>query len=446
MSIAVKEREFITNFLDGDFDNFSDLSAIGALNKRGAGKIVEFPFPNKKDEEWRFTDLRSISRNHFVPPAKAGAANAGDLSEHYLPEATNSRLVFVNGEFDAERSSTSDIPENVIVGTIAEHSDSEILKEHLGTYNPYYDRDDDVFSALNDANFRNGAFIYVPKETKVEAPIHILSIFTDAEKPFYATPRVLFVGEAFSKSTIVEEHIALTENEYLNIPVNEFKLFEGAHVHHARIQRDSKKATHISRPIAHLEKHAEYHSYTICLGAKLFRNDPRVVQNDEEVDFTIDGLVLIDGDQIADTHSAIDHRFCHANSHQLHKVVVNDKAHSIFNGKIFVRKDAQKIDSFQENRNLLLSDDGTVHTKPQLEIFADDVLCSHGATIGQLSEEEVFYLHSRGLTKKKARELLVYAFTLESIANMEVESVHKLLLDEVIKFTSRDEKLAEVDQ
>lgn len=445
MSVAVKEKETILDFLDGNFETVSNVSAIAGLNEKGAGNISEFPFPTKKDEDWRFTDLKSISRSHFVPVSEAGAVSPGDISEYYLPEATNSRLVFVNGEFDADLSSTSDIPENVVVGTLAENGDSEIIEKHLGAYTTY-DDDQDVFSALNDANFKDGAFIYVPKETKVEAPIHILNVFTDAEKAFYATPRVLFVGEAYSKSTIVEEHVALVQNEYLNVTVNEFKLFEGAHVHHARIQRDSKKANHISRPIAHLDKYAEYHSYTICLGAKLFRNDPRVVQNDEEVDFTIDGLVLIDGEQIADTHSAIDHRHWHAKSHQLHKVVVNDKAHSIFNGKIFVREDSQKIDSFQENRNLLLSVDGTVHTKPQLEIFSDDVLCSHGATIGHLNEDEVFYLHSRGLTKKKARELLVYAFTLESIENMEVESVHKLLLDEVVKFTSRDEEFVSVGE
>ena len=433
MSTAVQEKETILNFLDGDFSSISDVDVIAGLNQKGAENISEFPFPTKKDEDWRFTDLRSISRNHFVPVAEAGADPAGDISNHYLPEAQESRLVFVNGEFDAERSSLDSIPDNVTVGTLVEHGDSEVVKEHLGKYTTY-DEDQDVFNALNDANFKNGVFIHVPKETKVEAPIHILNIFTDAEKPFYATPRVLFV----------EEHIGLAENEYLNIPVAEFKMKEGSNIHHARIQRDSKKANHISRPIAHLDKYAEYHSYTICLGAKLFRNDPRVVQNDEEVNFTIDGLVLIDGEQIADTHSAIDHRHWHAQSHQLHKVVVNDKAHSIFNGKIFVREDSQKIDSFQENRNLLLSADGTVHTKPQLEIFSDDVLCSHGATIGHLNEDEVFYLHSRGLTKKKARELLVYAFTLESIENMEVESVHKLLLDEVIKFTSRDEEFVAV--
>jgi len=213
------------------------------------------------------------------------------------------------------------------------------------------------------------------------------------------------------------------------------KVMQGAHIHHVRIQRDSRDAVHVARPIAYVDKNSEYHSYTITLGGKLTRNEPRVVQENEEVDFTLDGLVLIDGDQIADTHSVMDHRFSHAESHQLHKVVVNGNAHSIFNGKIFVRRDAQKIDSFQENRNLLLSLDGLVNAKPQLEIFADDVLCSHGATVGQLDPEEVFYLQSRGMTEEKAKEVLTYAFALETIENVKVDSVHKLLIDEVYRYT-----------
>ncbi len=227
----------------------------------------------------------------------------------------------------------------------------------------------------------------------------------------------------------------LSDNVYLTIPVCEVKVKEKAHIHHVRLQRDSLEAFHVSRPIAYVEKNAEYHSYTINLGAKLSRNEPKVIQEAEEVDFTLDGLVLIDGNQTADTHSTMDHRFSHAHSHQLHKVVVNGNAHSIFNGKIFVRRDAQKIDSFQENRNLLLSIDGLVNTKPQLEIFADDVLCSHGATIGQLDPEEVFYLQSRGMTEQKAKEVLTYAFALETIENMKVESVHQLLIDEVNRYT-----------
>lgn len=433
----VIQKETMLSYIDSEIDSTAESVAIRAINVRGKEALESTPFPTKKDEEWRFTDLRSITKNTFTRVNNAGAAELGDISQHFLPEALNTRLVFVNGVYNPSLSSISELPNHVIVGNLSEYGDHPAVKEHLGAITNY---DDDAFAPLNDAAFEDAAFIYMPEETSVEAPIHILNVFTDAEKAFFATPRLLFVGEMYSKATIIEEHIGLSDNVYLNVPVTEFRLFTGAHVHHARVQRDSKKASHVSRPIAMLDQNAEYHSYTICLGAKLFRNDPRVIQNAQEVDFTVDGLVLIDGDQIADTHSIMDHRFAHGNSHQLHKVVVNDSAHSIFNGKIFVAKDAQKIDSFQENRNLLLSEEGKVNTKPQLEIFADDVRCSHGATIGYLNEEEVFYLHSRGLTEQKARELLVYAFTLESVESMEVESVEKLLLDEVIKYTNRDNK------
>lgn len=433
--VAVKET--MLSFISGSIDSQSESVSIRAINERGREALKHTAFPTRKDEDWRFIDLRTITKNNFVPLKDAGASEVGDISKFYLPEASESRLVFVNGEYNAELSNTNGIAKNVTLGNLSDYADDNAVKEHLGTITNY---EDDVFAHFNDATFTDGTFIHVPEETVVETPIHVLNLFTDAEKAFYASPRLLFVGEMFSKATIIEEHIGLAENLYLNVPVTEFRLFTGAHVHHARIQRDSKKAAHVSRPIAKIDKNAEYHSYTICLGAKLFRNDPRVIQNDEDVDFTVDGLVLIDGDQISDTHSIMDHRHAHGRSHQLHKCVVNGNAHSIFNGKIFVARHAQKIDSFQENRNLLLSDDGKVNTKPQLEIFADDVLCSHGATIGQLQDEEVFYLQSRGLTEQKSRELLVYAFALESVESMEVESVEKMLLEEVIKYTNRDSK------
>jgi len=433
----VLQEETMLSYIGGEIEPKGTSISIRAINERGRVALQETAFPTRRDEDWRFIDLKSITKNTFISVEEAGANNVSDISEHYLPEALNTRLVFVNGVYNEELSSISDLPNGVIVGNMASYSDHDSVKTHLGTITNY---DDDVFAPFNDAAFSDGTFIHVPEETVVEAPIHILNVFTDADKAYYATPRLLYVGEMFSKSTIIEEHIGLADNEYLNIPVTEFKMFTGSNVHHARIQRDSKQASHVSRPIAILDKNAEYHSYTICLGAKLFRNDPRVIQNAEEVDFTVDGLVLIDGEQIADTHSIMDHRFPHGKSHQLHKVVVNDSAHSIFNGKIFVAKDAQKIDSFQENRNLLISENGKINTKPQLEIFADDVLCSHGATIGQLQDEEVFYLQSRGLTEQKSRELLVYAFALESVESMAVESVEKLLLAEVIKYTNRDDK------
>ncbi|MGF1669467.1 MAG: Fe-S cluster assembly protein SufD [Balneolaceae bacterium] len=389
-------------------------------------------FPTRKDEDWRFTDLKPITRTDFTHPEEAGIEPAGDLSEYFIPESSESRIVFINGEFSRENSSIDSIPEGVTIQNLYENLEDKTVGKYLNTLADY---PEDVFVPFNSLHFTDGAFIHIGEDVDAGAPIQILNVYTNSDKPFVATPRVLVIAERGANATIVEDHIGLAGNTYMTIPVGEFKLKEGSHLHHIRLVRDSVNAVHVSRPISYLEKHAEYHSYTITLGAGLSRNEPKVIMEDEEVKFTVDGLVLIDGNQIADTHSTLDHRFSHAESHQLHKVVVNGSAHSIFNGKIFVQRNAQKIDSFQENRNLLLSIDGKVNTKPQLEIFADDVLCSHGATIGQLDPEEVFYLQSRGMTEQKAKEVLTYAFALETIENIEVESVHRLLIDEVKKYT-----------
>lgn len=417
--------------LNGTSSLYDDVRA------KGAQQVNDIRFPTTRDEDWRFTNLKPLTRDDFVSVAEAEAdTDVGSLDTYYLPESEKTRLVFINGNYSEEHSNLEGVPDGVVVGNLADFAseDDDVVSEHLGKYAEY---EDDPFVPFNDAYINDGAFIHVPEGVNMEAPIQLLSVYTDARKNYFVTPRVLVVGEKGSRCTVIEDHIGLADNKYFTVPVSEFKLYEEAVIRHVKVQRDTKKAVHISRPVAHVAKHANYESYTITIGAHLSRNDPKVVQTDEEVDFTLDGLVLIDGYQIADTHSAMDHRFSHADSHQLHKCVINGEAHSIFNGKIFVRQHAQKIDSFQENRNLLLSRDGTVNTKPQLEIFADDVLCSHGATIGQLDKDEVFYLKSRGLSDQKARELLTYAFALETIENIEVESLNKLLLDEVQKYTSK---------
>lgn len=402
------------------------------IREQSLARLNAAPFPTRKMEDWQFTDLRPITRTNFVPIEDAGVRPALDVEKYFIPESDRSRLVFINGKYQEKYSSIGGLGNGVTVGNITDHLDDKHVQEYL---NELVDYENDPFVEYNGLMFTDGVFVHLEKGAKAEAPIHVLNLYTDSEKPYIATPRMLAVSEENSDVTIIEDHIGLSDNEYMTIPVCEIKVKQAAHIHHARILRDSLNAVHVSRPIAYVEKDSEYHSYTITLGAKLSRNEPKVIQEDEEVDFTLDGLVLIDGDQIADTHSTMDHKFSHADSHQLHKVVVNGKAHSIFNGKIFVRRDAQKIDSFQENRNLLLSRDGLVNTKPQLEIFADDVLCSHGATIGQLDPEEVFYLQSRGMTEQKAKEVLTYAFALETIENIKVDSVHKLLIDEVYRYT-----------
>lgn len=430
-----KEQTFLKDLLSFQGSLNGNSEFLDKVRRKGADEVKNTPFPHKKDEDWKFISLRDLYSDSYEP-ASALDEKDPDLREYFLPECENSRLVFINGSFSIKYSSVEALPDDVVIGSLAQMAadGNSLVEQHL---NKYADFEGDVFTSFNNAFLQDGAFIYVPEGKKVEAPVHLLFIQTDADKPYFTTSHNVIVAEEDAEITIVEDHIGLGDNKYFNLPVVEVNLEEDAYVKHTKIQRDSKEAIHIARNGAFVQKHANYESYTITLGAKLSRNEPRISQRDEEVEFTVDGLVLIDGDQVSDTHSVMDHRFSFCESHQLHKCVINGKAHSVFNGKIFVRKDAQKIDSFQENRNLLLSRKGLVNTKPQLEIFADDVVCTHGATVGQLDPDEVFYLKSRGLSEKQAHELLTYAFALETIENITVESVQKLLVDEVHKFTER---------
>ncbi|MBN2732930.1 MAG: Fe-S cluster assembly protein SufD [Balneolaceae bacterium] len=430
-----KQDTFLSDLLAKETSLNGKSTAIKKLRQKGLEDVQKTSFPGRKDEDWRFISLRELYSDSYIPASQI-EVTLPDISELFIEESKNARLVFVNGRFSADYSSTDALPEEVTLGNIADLSaDGEALVDkHL---NAYGDFEDDIFSSFNTAMLQDGAFIHVPKGMKVDTPVQLLFVQTDADEPYFTTSRCLILAEEDSEITVVEDHVGVGENKYFSLPVVEVNLERGAYVKHTKIQRESMQAIHIARTAAHLKQHSNYESYTITIGAKLSRNEPRITQLEEEVEFTVDGLVLIDGDQVSDTHSVMDHRFSHCESHQLHKCVINGKAHSVFNGKIFVRKDAQKIDSFQENRNLLLSRKGLVNTKPQLEIFADDVVCTHGATIGHLEEDEVFYLKSRGLNDHQARELLTYAFALETIENITVDSVQELLVDEVHNYTSR---------
>lgn len=432
-----KERTFLKDLLNFQGSLNGKSKFLDKVRLKGAEAVRNSSFPTKKEEDWKFISLRDLYRDSYELVSNL-KTDVPDISDYRLPECKGSQLVFVNGNFSEELSSTEALPEKVVIGNIARLAEegSELLERHLNTYLEA-NFEDEIFSSFNTAFLEDGAFIYVPKGQTVDAPVHLLFVQTDAEENYFTTSRTVVIADEDSEITIVEDHVGLGDNKYFNLPVVEVNLEEDAYVKHTKIQRDSQEAIHIARTAAFVAKHANYESYTITLGAKLSRNEPRISQQDEEVEFTVDGLVLIDGEQVSDTHSVMDHRFSHAESHQLHKCVINGKAHSVFNGKIFVRKDAQKIDSFQENRNLLLSRKGLVNTKPQLEIFADDVVCTHGATVGQLEEDELFYLKSRGLDEPQARELLIYAFALETIENITVQSVQDLLVEEVRNFTSR---------
>lgn len=409
------------------------LDFLKEFRTKAAQKVAELIVPNQRNEEWKFISLKELSRSSFQPTL---AHSNVDITPYLLSEAAETTLVFVNSVYRPELSKIGKLPIGARIATFDQADEKQMheLETHLSTFQH---PDNDLFAEINGAFTDNGVLVYIPKETKIESPIHILNVTTADAQQGLTTSRVLVCAEKFSKATLVENFIGIGEAEYLSIPVTEIRLDEGASLKHYRIQRESKKAYHINRIGTHLEKNSHYESYTIHFGAKLSRADVRANLAGTEADCTLDGLVLISGNQESDTHTVMHHQQPFCTSHQLHKVVVDDQAHSVFNGKIWVDQIAQKTDSFQENRNIILSDSAKVDTKPQLEIFADDVKCSHGATVGQLDSEELFYLKSRGLNEITARELLMYGFALEVIENIEIDSLKAQLSKEVTQFAHR---------
>jgi len=439
-----KEKTFITDLLELREKQTPVSGFLHDFRVNAAKKLREIPLPTTRDEEWKYTNLRSLYRESFDPFFNIDyEADTEKLKKWLLPEASESLIVFVNGTYNEGLSSVHELPENVILSSIesAANDYPEVIEKELGKH---ISLEDDPFIPLNNTFWENGIFLHVPKDTKIDKPIHFLFLSTENADHYLSVPRVLIVAEPFSKFTVLEDYLGLGQNVYLNCPVTEVNLKEGSKMLHIRTQRESRQAYHISRVGTTLEKTSNYESYSIQLGSKISRNDVWASLNGEQIDCTLDGLVLINGKQHSDTHTMMDHQMPYCTSHQLHKCIIDEDAHSVFNGKIYVRKGAQKTDSFQENRNLLLSDNGTVDTKPQLEIYADDVKCSHGATVGQFEDDEVFYLKSRGLDDDKTKELLSYGFALQIIEQIPVESLRKQLSEAVARFTKSGEEVTDM--
>lgn len=386
--------------------------------------------PTKRDEEWRFTDISSLTRLPYQPSQPEHNLQTQDIEHLYLSEAKN-RLVFVDGHYSPRLSTIID-PTALVIGNLPAFlsTHTSMLESHLGQYAKF---NSNIFAALNTAFLRDGALIVVPKNTAIADPIHLLFIATQNEVTSY--PRCLLIGEMGSNITLVEDYVALQQATYITNSVTEISLAADAHAKHIRIQRESTQAFHLANCAVSLAHASNYQSVSISLGSQISRYNLDVRLTAEAAECTIDGLTLISDRQLADTHTCIDHLKPNGTSRQQHKCIVDGAAHAVFNGKVIVRPHAQGTDSSQSSRNLLLSKTAQVDTKPQLEIFADDVKCAHGATVGQLDQEEIFYLESRGLSEVAARNLLTYAFGAEIISHIPVTSLKQQLEQAVLNQT-----------
>lgn len=395
------------------------------LREKAAESFTALDFPTTRVEAWKYTNLAPVLRPEYraADPADVARVAADQLALFTFPETRHSQLVFINGLFSPALSDLSALPEGIIVGNLA-HTQSEIIRENLGVYADYRGQ---IFTALNTASVSDGAFIHIPAGKVVATPIHLRFIATASEAPVIAHPRVLVVAGRGAMATVIESYVALEESVYLTNAVTEVIVQQGAALNHFRLQDESEQAFHISTTQVRQERDSVYSSCAIALGAAFSRHDLNVSLTDENTQTALDGLYVATGRQFTDSHLFLDHAWPHCQSQQLYKGILADRAHAVFNGRVLVREGALLTDARQLNKNLLLSNDAHVDTKPELEIFADDVKCAHGATVGQLEDEELFYLRTRGLNIEQARALLTYGFAEDIIGRIKVESVRKEL-------------------
>lgn len=403
-------------------------SWLQALRKTGIAQFAETGFPTLKDEDWRFTNVAPIAKLPFNPALEPGgrSIDTAALAKLTFGGLSGTRLVFVDGHYAPELSRVAVGDDGVRLVNLASATaeDMAILERTLGRGAQI---GGNGFTALNTAFFTDGALIYVPEGKEVSDPVQVIHVSTSAIPGAVAHPRHLVIAEPHSKLTVVESYFSLVQSAYLTNVTTELVIGEGANVEHCKFQDESASAYHISMLHAEIGRASNLITHSLALGAKLARNGIRTVLAGEGIECVLNGLYLTKDDQVADHHMVVEHAKAHCNSHEYFNGILDGRSRGVFHGRILVHQDAQKTDAKQTNKNLLLSDDAGVNTKPQLEIYADDVKCTHGATIGQLNEESIFYLRARGIGRETARRMLMHAFAGEIIERVRHEPIREEL-------------------
>ncbi|MEJ2188188.1 MAG: Fe-S cluster assembly protein SufD [Acidobacteriota bacterium] len=398
---------------------------LRALRHAGRANLEELGLPSRRQEEWRFTRLDSIGKAVFEPPP--AVPSRVDISTWKIP--ASHLLVFVDGILDTELSDVQELPDGVVVSNLvlAASAGSRLVNKHLGSLAPLGEH---FSAALNTAVFSDGALVHLPAGVELEQPIQLLFVSGADSRTTLAAPRVLVVAGPSSRATVVESHVG-GGGGALSCPVSEIVLDDEARVEHIVVVDEASTASHLAVRQVQLAERSNYVARTLSLGGALVRTDMGVTLDGEGAEAELDGLYVTDGDQQADSHITVRHAQPGCRSSQLYKGILAGSSRAVFTGRIIVDLDAQKTDARQSNRNLLLSDQATVNSNPQLEIFADDVRCTHGSTVGRLDEEAVFYLRSRGIGREEARRLLTLAFTNEVVGRIPIESLRSRLESEI---------------
>ena len=408
---------------------FNDLSQrlahqpawLVALRREGYSQFAETGFPTTHDEDWRFTNVAPIGQTRFRLGefVELGGKDLEKFGTGRFP----CRLVFVNGHFAPGLSRIPTLPKGVKIGSLNEQiaSEPQSVEPHLGRYLNFYR---DAFCALNTAFIEDGAYIHVPRNTVVELPIYLLYV-SAGKAPTMDHPRNLIVVEENSQATIVEDYVSLDGTSAFSNTVTELVAAQAAVVSHYMVVRENEQTYNVSTLRIQQERGSNVATHSVLTGGSLVRNNVHPVMAGEGSECLINGLFMANGRQHMDNYMLVEHASPHCNSRQFYNGILNGQAHGVFHGRIIVHKDAQKTDAKQTNRNLLLCDDAQIDTKPQLEIYADDVKCTHGATIGQVDENALFYLRSRGLNETSAKHILLQAFANECLERMHSATVRE---------------------
>lgn len=413
-----------------DFENHLNgekAAPLHKVRKEAIDKFAELDFPDVHQEDWRFTDISPILKHTFNYADRKSAAipKRNGISRFLFNGLQSHVIIFLNGFYSPELSTLLPLPDGVTIGGLADSlkKNDERIADHVSKYAAF---GENVFTALNTAFTVDGAYILLPDNTIIDCTVHILFLSTGTEK-IISQPRNLIITGKNSQVKIIEHYESLSSGVYFTNAVTEVHASEGSNIDVTKIQSESLDAYHVATTEVSLDSNSNYESHAVSLGANIYRHNLNVILKGEGSNTTLEGLYLLSGDQLSDTHSLIDHASPHCTSQERYKGILDGKSHGVFNGKIMVRKGAQRTNSYQENRNIILSDEAKVDTKPQLEIFADDVKCSHGATVGQLSKDSMFYMRSRGISEEQARSILIYAFANDVLKGIKIEEVRNRL-------------------
>jgi Fe-S cluster assembly protein SufD len=421
-----------------------DQAWLRPVRRAAIARFADLGFPTTRDEDWRFTSVAPIAQTPFRLPRESRADLAPRALEPFaFPGVRCTRLIFVNGRYAPGLSDPAPLPDGVKVVSLARAltADRGALEPHLARYADYHQ---DAFGALNTAFMEDGAFVWVPRGRILEEPIHLLYVSTPDAAPIMTHPRNLIVVGEEGQAAVVEEYIALGGGIYFSNVVTEVVAGDGSVLEHYMIERESEQAFNVSTLRIQQGRSSNVASHSVLLGGALVRNNIHPVLDGEGGDCLINGLFLATGQQHMDNYMKVEHAKAHCSSRQFYHGVLDGRSRGVFHGRIIVHKDAQKTDAKQTNRNLLLSETAQIDTKPQLEIHADDVKCTHGATIGQINPDAIFYLRSRGIAEEAARALLLFAFAGECLQRMKVEAIRKRLEALVTEWLPRGALLEEI--